>query len=41
MKKFIVGLYFACGLIVAVLAVITVSFKEYEYKGAVWLGRMF
>ena len=41
MKKFIVGLYFACELIVAILAVITFSFKDYEYTGAVWLGRMF
>ena len=41
MRKFILGLYFACGLIVAVLSVVTLSLKDYKYTGAVWLARMF
>lgn len=41
MKNFILVLYFACGLIVAALSVVTLSFKEYVYTGSVWLGRMF
>lgn len=41
MKNFILALYLACGLIVAILTAITLSFKEYVYIGSVWLARMF
>ena len=41
MKKFILGIYLACTVIVAILMIVTLSFEEYEYTGSIWLARMF